>query len=162
MSSPCHQVISSHAVYCLCMIYKIMHELLWITIFWSQVRWFGNDFPAWRSHEWKSLANHIWSDQKKSLFIVTNVLFYFLHAILCPETQFLWKQSDVTHFEIVVKDSFFWLSIVTSPRLICDVKWTQSTGTVTSYFDCSCTCKLSQRRSSLVNNNREYRFLTTR
>ena len=59
----------------------------WVTVnndFWSQVRWFANDFHEWRSHEWKSLANHITSDQK-SLFTVTNVLFYFLHAILCPE-----------------------------------------------------------------------------
>ena len=28
--------------------------------------------------------------------------------------------------------------------------------------DCSCTCQLAQRQSSLVNYNREYRFLTTR
>ena len=35
----------------------------WITIFWSRVRWFGNDFQEWRSHEWKSLANHLTSDQ---------------------------------------------------------------------------------------------------
>ena len=81
-----------------------MHELPWITIFWSRVGWFANDFHEWRSHEWKSLANHLTSDQKivihgnefvtsenhwqitplvtkKSLFTVTNVLFYFLHAI---------------------------------------------------------------------------------
>ena len=30
------------------------------------------------------------------------------------------------------------------------------------FADCSCTPKLAQRRSSLVNNNREYRYLTTR
>ena len=30
------------------------------------------------------------------------------------------------------------------------------------FVDCSCTCKFAQRRSSLVNNNHEYRFLTTR
>ena len=61
-----------------------MHELPWITIFWLQVRWFANDFHEWRSHSWKSLANYLTSDQI-SLFMVTNVLFYFLHAVLCPE-----------------------------------------------------------------------------
>ena len=33
-----------------------MHELSWITIFWSRVRWFAND--------WQSLANHLTSDRK--------------------------------------------------------------------------------------------------
>ena len=32
--------------------------------FWSRVRWFANDFHEWRSHEWKSLANHLTSDQQ--------------------------------------------------------------------------------------------------
>ena len=71
-----------------------MHELLWIMIFWSQVRWFANGFQEWRSHKWKLLANHLTSDfvtpenhwqitwliTKSSLFTLTNVLFYFLHA----------------------------------------------------------------------------------
>ena len=61
-----------------------MHELLWITILEAQVRWFANDFHEWQSHKWKSFANHITSD-KKQLFTVMNPLFYFLHAILCPE-----------------------------------------------------------------------------
>ena len=30
------------------------------------------------------------------------------------------------------------------------------------FVDCSCTCKLPQRQSSLVNNNLEYRVFTTR
>ena len=47
-----------------------------------------NDFDEQRSQEWKSLANHLTSDQK-SLFTVTNVLFYFLHAILCSEYTIL-------------------------------------------------------------------------
>ena len=65
-------------------IYRLMHELLWITIFGSRVRWFANDLHEWRSHMWKSLANRITSDPK-SLFTVINVSFYLLHAILCPE-----------------------------------------------------------------------------
>ena len=39
----------------------------WVTMnkdFWSQVSWFANDFHEWRSHEWKSMANHHASDQK--------------------------------------------------------------------------------------------------
>ena len=62
---------------------RTMHELPWITIFVSRVRRFANNFHEWRSHEWKLLANRITSDPK-SLFTVTNVLFYFLHVILCP------------------------------------------------------------------------------
>ena len=57
----------------------------------------------------------------KSLFMVTNVLFYFLHAIWCLEHTILLKQLLVADFTIVTKDSLFWLSIVTSPQLICDV-----------------------------------------
>ena len=60
--------------------------------FWSRVRWFANDFHEWQSLEWKALANHITSD-KKSLFTVTNVLFYFLHVILCPEHTIALKNN---------------------------------------------------------------------
>ena len=38
----------------------------WVTVnndFWSPVGWFANDFHEWRSHESKSLANHLTSDQ---------------------------------------------------------------------------------------------------
>ena len=55
-------------------IYIIMHELPLITTFWSRVRWFANDFHEWRSHEWKSLANHHASD-KTSLFTTINVFY---------------------------------------------------------------------------------------
>ena len=50
----------------------------------SQVRQFGNDFHEWWSHELNSLQNHLRSD-KKLLLMVTNVSFYFLHAILYPK-----------------------------------------------------------------------------
>ena len=52
---------------------------------------------------------------------VTNVLFYFLHAIWYPEHTIPLKQLSTTDFAIVAKDSLFWFSIVTSPQLICDV-----------------------------------------
>ena len=58
----------------------------WVTVnndFWSRVRWFANYFHGWRSHEWKPLATS--RVTTKSLFAVKNALFYFLHAILCPE-----------------------------------------------------------------------------
>ena len=84
---------------------------------------------------------HEW--QKKSLFTVTNVLFYFLHAILYLKhtiplfhilnTPFRYKQSSIVHFAIVARDGLFWLNIVTSSQLICDVTRTRGTGIVTSY-----------------------------
>ena len=83
-----------------------MHELPWITIFGSRVRWFANDFHTWRSHEWKSLANRITSDPKITIH-VTNVLFYFLHAILCLEHKIPQKTLSIADFIIVAKDSLF-------------------------------------------------------
>ena len=79
-----------------------MHELPWITILGSRVMRFANDFHSWLRHSWKSLANRLtlgdfvtrenhWQIASlvtpKSLFTVTNVLFYFLHAILCHGTH---------------------------------------------------------------------------
>ena len=43
------------------------------------------------------------------------------------------KKSPIAHFAIVAKDGFFWLSIVMSPQLICDVTRTRGTGIVTLY-----------------------------
>ena len=109
-----------------------MHELPWITIFWSRVGWFANDFHEWRSHEWKSVANNLTSDQK-SLFTVTNYHFKCYTQFLILNTLFRDKQSSIAHFAIVAKEGLFWLNIVTSSQLICDVTWTRSTGIVTSY-----------------------------
>ena len=58
---------------------------------------------------------------QKSLFKVTNVSFYFLHAIWCPAHTIPLKQLSIADFVIVAKDSLFWFSIVTSPQFICDV-----------------------------------------
>ena len=60
-------------------------------------------------------------------------MYYLISDMLFCDTIQL-KQSSIAHFAIVAKDGLFWLSIVTSPRLICDVKWTRGTGIVTSYF----------------------------
>ena len=43
------------------------------------------------------------------------------------------KQSSIAEFAIVAKDGLFWLRIVKSPQLICDVTQTWGTGIVTSY-----------------------------
>ena len=43
-----------------------------------------------------------------SLFMVTNVLFYFLHAILCPERTIPLKNNCRS---LIDMDVFFWLSI---------------------------------------------------
>ena len=64
-------------------------------------------------------SHHEWP--QKSLFPVTDVLFYFLHAIWCPEQTIPQKQLSIVDFAIVAKDILFWFSIVTSPQLMCDV-----------------------------------------
>ena len=54
------------------------------------------------------------------------MLFYFLHAILCPWTH------KIADFAIVARGGLFWISIVTSVQLFCDVTRTRVTGIVTS------------------------------
>ena len=72
-------------------------------------------------HEWGDLPMIFTSDEvtsenhwqitsrvtKKSLFTLTNVLFYFLHAIYVLNTQFRYKQSSMTHLAIVAKGNVF-------------------------------------------------------
>ena len=58
---------------------------------------------------------------------ISYTLFYVLN------TPFLCKQSSIAHFAIVHNDGLFWLNIVTSSQLICDVTRTGGTGIVTSY-----------------------------
>ena len=84
-----------------------MHELPLITIFWSRVGWFANDIHEWRSHDWKSVANHLTSDQK--IIIHGNEWF-----ILFRTRNFLSWTHCSTHFAIVAKEGLFWLNIVTS------------------------------------------------
>ena len=59
--------------------YRKMHELPWIMIFVSLVRRFANSFYNWRSHEWKSLANQITSDQK--ILIRGNACIILFHTL---------------------------------------------------------------------------------
>ena len=85
-----------------------MHELSWITTLW------------WWSHSWKSLANHLTSDQK--IVIHCNkciILFLTRHFMSWTHNSFK-KQSSNAHFVIVTEDGLFWLSIVTTSQLICE------------------------------------------
>ena len=140
-----------------------MHELPWITSFGARVGRSANDFHEWRSHEWKSLANRITSDPKIVIHgnecIIIFLTRYFMsleHSILlktiidrsfrnCRQGRsFLTSHCGVTRVDL-------WRH-ANAGYLHCDV----------IFVDCSCTRKLAQMRSSLVNNNREYRFLITR
>ena len=98
-------------------IYRIMHELSWITMFGHE--W--GDLPMCENH-WQ-IASRV---GKKSLVAVTNVLFYFLHTVLCLE----YTIPPLRHY---CEGGLFWLNIVTSPELIYDVTWKQCFGIVTSY-----------------------------
>ena len=62
-------------------------------------------------------------------------MYYFISYTLVyvMNTLFRWKQLSIADFAIVAKDGLFWLGIVTSPQLICDVTRTHGTGIVTSY-----------------------------
>ena len=139
-----------------------MHELPWITIFCHE---WGDSAMIFTSDEVTSEniadSHHEW--QKNSLFTVTNVLFYFLHAISCHERTnplrtitersfrhccqgwpFLTEHCDVTTIDLWRHaNAKYWY---------CDV----------IFVYCHWTRNLAQRRSSLVNNSREYRYLATR
>ena len=43
---------------------------------------------------------------QKSLFAVTNVLYYFLHAFLCPEHIIPLEKLSIADFAIVAKEVF--------------------------------------------------------
>ena len=68
----------------------MIHSLPWITIFWSRVGWFANDFHEWRSHEWKSLANHLTRDQKIVIHGNSCIILYifYINSYTMPYT--LW------------------------------------------------------------------------
>ena len=59
-------------------------------------------------------------------FISYEIAFYVLN------TRFRYKQLSIADFAIVAKDGLFWLSIVTSPQLICNVTRVWATGIVMS------------------------------
>ena len=133
----------------------VMKNNAWVTVnndFGVRVRWFANE-----NH--RQIAP--WVTQK-SLLTVTNALFYFLHAIICPETHSFAKNNNRS------------LISPLSPKAVFSdlALWRHYSWSMTSR-ECGVLAlwrhirrlflrKLAQRRSSLVNNSREYRFLTTR
>ena len=101
------------------------------TFFWSR-----GDLPIMFTSDKVTSENH-WHNSlqviKKSLFTITGSLYYFLHAILCPEHTIPLKKSLIAHFAIVTMDDLLLLSILMSSQLICNITRTPSTGIVTLY-----------------------------
>ena len=89
-------------------------------------------FHEWRSHELKSLKNHITSDQKIVIH-GKECIIIFLTCNICSEHSIPLETTIDRSFAIVAKEGILWLSIVTSRQLLCDVTWTRGTSIVTSY-----------------------------
>ena len=129
--------------YCITVIRKIlriMHELPWTPIFGSRVRRFANNFHEWRSHEWKLLANRITSDPKIVIHGNECIILFLTRYVMYLNAQLRYKQLSIADFAIVAKDGLFWLSIVTSLQLICDITRTRVVGIVTSYSSIVLAC----------------------
>ena len=94
---------------------------------------------------------------KKSVFTVTYTLFYFLHAILCPEhTKLkLLKHSSVAQFAIFTKDGVT-SSHFTLPENASYCHWD------IIFIDCSRTLQLGRKRSSLMNITTTWRSISRR
>ena len=69
---------------------KIIHSLPWITIFWSLVMRFANDFHSWLCHSWKSLANHLTRDRKIIIHGNSWIILYFLSVFCAGFRKFHW------------------------------------------------------------------------
>ena len=96
-------------------IYIYIKNNAWVTVN-NQYLFTGDEVTS--ENHWQ-IASRV---TRKSLFTVTNVSFYFLHVIWCPEHSIPPKQLSITNFAVVANGSLFWLSIfVKSPQLICDV-----------------------------------------
>ena len=113
--------------------WRIMHELPWITIFGVTSEVIFQKLHAWRSHDWKVLANCITSDPKIVIHGNECIISFLTRYFLSLNAQFRQKQSSVADFAIVAKGGLFWFSIVTSLQLICDFTRMRVTGTVASF-----------------------------
>ena len=67
-------------------------------------------------------------------YFISYMLFYVFN------TPFHYKQSSIAYFTIDAKDGLFWINIVTSSQLICDVTQTRGTGIVLSYSPIVLAC----------------------
>ena len=171
-------------ILCLSHCSDVCNIMLFWTTLWQHSTAYDKENNAWVTvnndffcHEWRDSAMIFKSDEvtsenhcriasqvtKNLLFTVMNVLFYFLHAILCHENTnplrtiiersfrhccqgwpFLTEHCDVTTIDLWRHaNAKYWY---------CDV--------IFVYFHCM--RKLAQRRSSLVNNSHEYRYLANR
>ena len=60
-------------------------------------------------------------------------MYYFIsYTLYIFNTSSRYKQSSIPQFAIVASDGLFWLNIVTSSQLMCDVTRTRATSIVTS------------------------------
>ena len=139
-----------------------MHELPWITISGSRVRRFANDFHEWRSHDWKSLANRLRSDPKIVIHGNECIILFLTRYFMSWTYNYAKNNYRSLISPLSLRTAFSDL-----------VLWRHHSWSVTShertalalwrlFADCCCTHKLAQKRSSLVNNSHEYRFLATR
>ena len=100
-----------------------MHELLWITNFFVTSEAICCQIVSWVT--------------KNSLFMVTNVLFYFLYIISRHEHINPLKTTIECSFRHCCQGRSFLTCMVTSPQLICDVRQTRDTGICDVIFvDC--------------------------
>ena len=85
----------------------------------------------WRIHEWKSLAKGFTSDPKIIIHSNECIILFLLCSFMSWTHNSAKNKSSIPHSAIVAKDGIFWLSIVTSPQLICDVTRMWGTGIMT-------------------------------
>ena len=93
-------------------IYRIMHELPWITIFLVKSEVICN---------WQSLANHITSDQKIVIHGNECIILFLTRYFMFWTHNCAKNNHRPLIFAIVAKNSLFCVSIVTSSQLISDV-----------------------------------------
>ena len=136
-----------------------MHELPWITIFGHECVCVCGWICQWFSRVTKSRVKiigkspHEWP---KEIIIHGN------ECIIPFFTRYIsWTHRSTTknHRSLISPLSLatvFSDLTVTSSQLICDVTRTRGTGIVTSYSRLFLHAQIGTRRSSLVNNNREY------
>ena len=78
------------------MICRIMHELPWIKIFWSLVRWFANDFHVTHENHWQVIRPC--SDPLNCTFTKTIINRLFCHSH--QGWSFLAWHCDVTTVDL--------------------------------------------------------------
>ena len=131
----------------------------WVTMnndLLSRVRRFGNDFIITESpHQWQKIVIH------GNEYIILFLTSYFISWAHNSPKNSNWSLISPLSLRRVFSD------LALTDRDITRIDLWHHANVEYWYCDaifvnCSCTCKFAQRGSSLVNNNREYQFLTTR